>query len=212
MEDEIIEALKKNFGFLGDEVILAIAKESELYSVPEGHLIIDVDRYIKAIPLLIKGGIKVMRVDEEGREILLYYLKGGQTCATSFSCCMGHKKSNIKAEAIEDTTFVSVPLHFLEGWMSKYPTWRNFLMTAYEIRFNELLDTVDQLAFKKLDERLLDYLMSASEVGGSHVLKVSHQNIADDLNTSREVISRLLKKLELDGQLLVKRGQIELKK
>jgi CRP/FNR family transcriptional regulator len=131
-------------------------------------------------------------------------------CAMTFTCCMQQFPSEVQAVAEEDVTFLAIPISVMDEWIVKYPTWKSFVMRTIRSRFNELMHAIDQLAFQKLDERLVNYLKEKSKLTGSAVLNLSHTEIANDLASSREVISRLLKKLELDGRLLIYRNQIKL--
>jgi len=187
-----------------------IEKVGVIEKVDQGEIVIDLDEVISHLPLLYKGTIKVHREDEEGNEILLYYLEAGNTCATSLTCCLSKKKSTIRAEAEEETWYISIPISYLDEWMLKYQSWKEFIMNTYALRFEELLLTVDELAFNKLDQRLLHYLEDKVKVSGSNTITVSHREIAYDLNSSREVISRLLKQLERMGDIKLGRGKIEM--
>ncbi|MCB0634439.1 MAG: Crp/Fnr family transcriptional regulator, partial [Lewinella sp.] len=161
-----------------------------------GEMIMDFGSYIKMIPLVIQGSIKVSREGNEGEEIFLYYLQGGDACTMTFTCCMRDKQSAIRTIAEDDTRIIAIPTRYMDEWMMKYPTWKNFVMTAYDHRMLELIDTIDQIVFKKLDERLLDYLRKRAQAVGQNTINTTHQEIADDLNVTRESISRLLKTLE----------------
>ena len=212
MEDKSIkEILVSHFPqLLEPELQDEIVQVGKIKTVEQGEILIDLDEVIRFLPLIYSGTIKVHREDDEGKEILLYYVEAGNTCAQSLSCCMTNKRSTIRAEAEEETEFISIPIDKLDEWMSKYPSWKEFIMGTYSFRFEELLRTVDELAFKKLDERLLHYLMHKAKISGNQVLSVSHREIAYDLNSSREVISRLLKQLENLGEIKLGRGKIEL--
>ena len=177
-----------------------------------GELIIDFGSYIKLIPLVISGSIKVSREGDDGEEIFLYYLQGGDACTMTFTCCMRDKQSAIRTIAEDDTQIIAIPTRYMDEWMMKYPTWKNFVMTAYDQRMLELIDTIDQVVFKKLDERLLAYLRKKAEAIGQTTLQTTHQEIADDLNVTRESVSRLLKTLEKQKRLELGRNQIMLKK
>ena len=189
------------------EEIISVGR---LDKVDQGEILIDIDEKILFLPLIYQGVIKVHREDDDGNEILLYYLESGNTCASSLTCCMSRKKSTVRAEAEEETFFISVPIDYVDLWLVKYKSWKDFIMNTYSQRFEELLKTVDELAFRKLDERLLHYLEDKSKISGNRVLNVAHREIAYDLNTSREVISRLLKQLENVGEIKLGRGKIEL--
>ena len=196
--------------FIEEELKEEIVKVGKVNKVNQGEIVIDLDEMITYLPLLFKGTIKVHREDDDGNEILLYYVEPGNTCAQSLTCCMAKKRSTIRAEAEEETWFISIPIEMLDIWLVKYRSWKEFIMNTYASRFEELLKTVDELAFKKLDERLLQYLNDKSKISGSKLLNVSHREIAYDLNSSREVISRLLKQLERVGNIKLGRGKIEL--
>lgn len=166
--------------------------------------------YPKFIPLLVSGALKITRQNEEGKELFLYNLLPGQTCAMTLDCCFGNEPSQIKAVAEEDGEFIELPKHDVGNWMREFPHWTEFVMKTYNFRFNELLQTIDQVAFKQLDQRLLDYLNNLQKSKGTNVLNLKHEQIANDLNSSREVISRLLKQLENKGVLALARNRITL--
>ncbi|MBK8414188.1 MAG: Crp/Fnr family transcriptional regulator [Bacteroidetes bacterium] len=181
-------------------------------NVKAGDVIMDTGQYIKFIPLLLSGSIKIIRQDDTDGEILLYYVGSNETCAMSLTCCMAHQKSRIRAIAEEDTEMITVPVEKMDEWMIKYESWKNFVMQTYNARFDELLRTIDSIAFQKVDERLENYLKSKAELTESKLLVVSHQQIAEELNSSWEVISRLLKHLEKNGKIKLGRNKIELMK
>ncbi len=192
----------------------ALLDEMERYcttkTLEAGNNFIEIGDDVVAMPLLIKGVIKVVREDNDGNELLLYYLNGGDTCASTLSCCMERAKSEVRATVIETVTAIMVPINCMEDWMKKYTGWRSFIMQSYRMRFEELLHTIDSIAFKKMDERLIEYLIQLSEERNTLVLLGTHQEIADDLHTSREVISRLLKQLEKLGKISLSRNKIEI--
>jgi CRP/FNR family transcriptional regulator, anaerobic regulatory protein len=208
-EQEIVEILENNFYELNNpELKKEIAAAATIEQVKAGHIMIDYGMIMKNIPLLFEGKLKVFREDDRGNELFLYYIDTGQGCAVSFACF--DKMSSIRAEAVEDSKFLSIPTKYMEIWMTKYPEWNKFVLRIYNQRFEEVLDTLNQVAFYKLDERLLDYLEKHSMALDTHILSLTHAEIAQELNTSREVISRLLKKLELQGKISMSRNQIEL--
>ncbi|WP_430810174.1 MULTISPECIES: Crp/Fnr family transcriptional regulator [unclassified Carboxylicivirga] len=209
-----IEAtIKNNFPVLIDPALLA---EMERYcttkTLEAGYNFIEIGDQVVAMPLLLEGVIKVVREDDAGNELLLYYLNGGDTCASTLSCCMEQARSEVRATVIERVTALMVPIRCLEEWMRKYAGWRSFIMQSYRLRFEELLQTIDSIAFKKMDERLVEYLIQLSEERNTTTLLGTHQEIADDLHTSREVVSRLLKQLERLGKVRLSRNKIELLK
>ncbi|HTQ27902.1 MAG TPA: Crp/Fnr family transcriptional regulator [Puia sp.] len=189
-----------------------IESRAKVVSVKEGEVIIDIGQTVRIIPLLLKGTLKISRVDEGGRELLLYYVNARESCAMTFTCCMQQFPSEIRATAESDAEFIAIPISIMDEWLAKYPTWKSFVMRTIRSRFNELLAAIDQLAFQKLDERLVKYLRDKSRATGSSLINLSHEQIASDMGSSREVISRLLKKLENDKKVLLYRSQIKLLK
>ena len=162
------------------------------------------------IPLLIEGTISVSREDDDGHEILLYYLNPGTACSMSFTCCMMNKRSEIRAIAEERSVMIGIPIRYMDEWMSKYPSWKNFIMRSYDNRLMEMVRTIDSIAFKKMDARLVEYLEKKAAALGTNIINATHQNIAADLNASREAVSRLLKSLEKEGMVKLHRNKVEL--
>ncbi|MTI19521.1 Crp/Fnr family transcriptional regulator, partial [Fulvivirga sp. RKSG066] len=190
---------------LVDEIITT----GRVKQVKQGTAVIQPGANATEIPLVLEGSLKVMRQDDEGREIFLYYLEGGETCAMSITCCMENKKSAFSAIAEEDTTLWMIPMHLLNAWVEKYPEFRKFIFRSYQTRFDELLLAIDSVAFMKMDERLYKYLLDKKQASGSYEIKKTHEQIAQELNTSRVVISRLLKQLETEGKIEQHRNRIE---
>lgn len=182
----------------------------ELKHYKEGDIIMDYGKYIRMMPIIVKGTIKVLRLDERGKEILLYYLESSESCSMAYSCCVEAKKSEVKAIAEDDVELIAIPHTKLDEWLCKYPSWKNYIMRSFNERFLELLKSIESIAFHKLDERLISYLKEKQRLSGSSLIKISHYVIADDLATSRVVISRLLKQLENDGKILLYRNEIKL--
>ena len=203
--------LKEKFGYLfEDDLLNEISSTSIVRNIAKGETIMDYGTKIRSIPLLLSGVIKIYREDENGDEILLYFIETGETCAMSMTCCLNNTLSTIRAVAESDSKIIMLPVVNMETWMAKYPSWRKFVMDSYHNRFNELLESVDSLAFMQMDDRLLNYLKNKSEVNQNKRLDITHQDIALELNTSRVVVSRLLKKLENNGQIVLGRNQIEI--
>ncbi len=194
--------------FFEEELKKEISRIAKTYTIPSGEIIMDIGQSINQIPLVLKGSIKILREDDDGNEIFLYYLEPGHACATSITCCMSGQRSTIRAVAEDDTEFLGIPIEYSDEWMVKYKTWKNFVMNTYSERFEELLKAIDQLAFKKMDERLAKYLHDKAALHNKSEILISHQEIAYDLNTSREVISRLLKQLEKMGSIKLGRNRI----
>ncbi|MBS1782597.1 MAG: Crp/Fnr family transcriptional regulator [Bacteroidetes bacterium] len=194
----------------------ALLAEMELlttvHEAKSGDIVVEIDQTVSDIPVLISGTMNVVRIDPSGREILLYYIHAKESCAMSFTCCMQGERSEIRATAETDIEYLSIPISAMDVWLSKYPSWKSFVMRTIRGRFNELLNAIDQLAFQKLDERLVHYLREKSRATNSSLINLSHEEIATDMASSREVISRLLKRLENDKKLLLYRNQIKLLK
>jgi CRP/FNR family transcriptional regulator len=212
-EQQIREYLRKYYSNIAElglqEEIAHIGKVMEFKA---GEIIMDFGAYVKLIPLVVEGSIKVSREGDDVGEIFLYYLQPGESCTMSFTCCMMNKRSEIRTEAEEDTVVIAIPIRYMDDWMSRYQSWKNFVMMSYDHRMKELIRTIDEIAFKKMDERLLTYLQKKAQVTGSKMLNATHQEIAYDLNASREAVSRLLKQLEHDGYLKLGRNKITLAK
>lgn len=206
----MIQALKNSFGHLFEDALLEdISRAGTIKEVPEGYKLIEIGQYVRSMPLLLNGAIKIMRDDNDGDELLLYFLEQGDTCAMTLSCCMGETKSEIRAIAETDAKLIMVPIEKMETWTAKYKSWRNFVFKSYHNRLMELLDTVDSIAFLKMDERLLRYIKEKSQVNNSDIIQSTHQEIAYELHTSRVVISRLLKRLENKGKIELHRNSIK---
>lgn len=180
--------------------------------VKAGDTILEIGQMVRTIPLVTKGVVKVSRADEEGRELLLYYVNPNESCAMTFTCCMQQFPSEIKATAEEDVELYALPIDVMDKWLVQYPTWKSFVMKSIRNRFHEMIKAIDQIAFQKLDERLISFLKEKSKISGSSLINLSHEQISSELATSRVVISRLLKKLEIDNKLLLYRNQIKLLK
>ncbi|RAR46895.1 Crp/Fnr family transcriptional regulator [Flavobacterium lacus] len=207
------ELLKTTYGFIfEDNLIDEIAEVSLLRDFTEGDVLIDFGDYIKKMPLLIEGAIKILREDFDEGELLLYFIEKGDTCAMTMACCMGETKSEIRAVAETNGKVIMIPVHKMEEWLGKYKSWRNYVFNSYNNRLKEMLNAIDNLAFMNMDERLMNYLIDKSKINHSKEIHTTHQEIAYDLHTSRVVISRLLKALENGGKIRLHRASIELLK
>ncbi len=191
------------------EAILAQGIEM---SINAGDMLMDIGQYIKYIPLVLSGSLKILREDKEGNELLLYYLRSGETCAMSLTCCTGDSVSSIRAVAEEDTHVIAIPVKYMDEWTQEFRSFKHFVLLTYQRRYEELLRTIDGIAFQKLDERLISLLKEKSQSASTQVLNVTHQELAQELNSSREVISRLLKQLERLGKVKLGRNKIEILK
>jgi CRP/FNR family transcriptional regulator len=192
------------------ELLVEIGHFGILQNFKEGDLIMDYGKYIRMMPIILKGTVKVLRLDENGNEILLYYLSSSESCSMAYSCCIEAKKSEVKAIAEDNVELIAIPHNKLDEWLCRYPSWKNYIMRSFNERFIELLKSIESIAFHKLDERLMAYLKEKQRLTGSSVIKVSHYLIADELATSRVVISRLLKQLENSKKIILYRSEIKL--
>jgi CRP/FNR family transcriptional regulator, anaerobic regulatory protein len=197
------------YGFMFEsELIDEIVEMGKLHHVKEGEVIIDYGQNLKGMPLLLDGAIKIFRKDNDGDELALYFLEIGDSCTMTMNCCIGQQTSKIKAVAETDAKFVTVPAIQMKEWMKKYQSWMAFVFESYNNRFNEMLEAIDNLAFNNMNDRLYKYLKDQVLIRKATKLQLSHQDIAYDLNTSRVVISRLLKSLENDGFIELGRNNI----
>ncbi len=203
-----IDLIKKIFPNLEEELYLEIQQYASLKKVKSGEAMLRVGQTIRSTMLILDGIVKLYREDEAGKEFFIYHLNAGQACSLSMVCAARYESSEVLAKALTDATVLSIPFEHMDRWMSRYKSWYQFVITQYRSRFEELLRTIDAIAFTKMDERLENYLQKQSETLGSTV-KMTHQDIANDLNSSREVISRLLKRMEAKGWLIIHRNSIE---
>lgn len=174
----------------------------------EGDVILNENAYIKVIPIVTHGSIKVMRTEEDGHEILLYYIQPGESCIMSFLGGMHHETSKIKAVAEEDTEILLIPIDKVSELIKEFPEWLDYIFRLYHKRFEELLQIVNSIAFKKIDERLLDLLKKKKELTGSTTISITHEQLANELGTARVVVSRLLKQMEKGGLVSLGRNNI----
>ena len=191
------------------ETVEAILEIGKLKKIKADDWMLDIGDPILYMPLLLKGQLRVLREDAEGHELLIYYIRPGETCAMSLICCSGNAVSNVRAVAEEDSELLLLPIQIIDEWTTKYPSFKSFILKTYQKRFEELLNTIDSIAFHNLDDRLSQLLKQKSENEGSE-LKTTHQELANQLNSSREVISRLLKQMERKGKIQMGRNKITL--
>jgi len=204
------EILEDRFAYLfSPELLYALEQVGELRRIKAGQVIMEPGNPLAFMPFILDGAIKVMREEKNGHELLLYYLESGDTCAMSLICCMGVKKSKVKAEAEEDSLLLMVPIKYLEEWICKFPEWRAYIFDMVRVRLDEFIETIDSLAFMNMEERLMKYLRDKVRVTGKTELETTHQEIAEDMNSSRVVISRLMKKLESEGHIHQHRNRVE---
>jgi CRP/FNR family transcriptional regulator len=201
---------KKLFPQFEPELIEILDKNAIERVFHPGEVIVRSGQYIKSTVLVISGRIKIYRENDEGGDFLIYYLGPGEACAVSLICALQSQTSEITAKAIEETEVVMLPVQLMDELMIKFKSWSHFVIQTYRDRFDEMLTVIDNIAFRNMDERLEFYLKRAKTDAGRISLNLTHQQIADDLNSSREVISRLLKKMEQLGKIKLNRNSIEI--
>jgi CRP/FNR family transcriptional regulator len=189
------------------EEILSIGR---LKKVKAGGVVISPDSTGNEMPIVLEGLLKVMRQDQTGGEVFLYFLEGGETCAMSITCCIEGKKKAFHVVAEEDSVLWMIPMTYIDSWVVKYKSFRKFVFDAYQTRFDEMLNTIDSVVFLKMDQRLYKYLLDKKQASGTFVINKTHEQIANELNTSRVVVSRLLKQLEREGKIEQYRNRIEI--
>ena len=205
------EMIHQLFPAFEPDLLREINEHASIKEIKAGATLMKTGQYFRHTMLVINGLVKVYREDDEGDEYFMYYLQQGQACALSMICATRQQSSELMGKAITDTTILTVPLEYMDKWMSKYKTWYYFVLESYRSRFEELLQTIDHIAFRNMDERLLYYLKREQKTTGSNILTINNTEIAQELNSSREVISRLMKKLADNGNIrLLKNQQIEI--
>ncbi|MDR4890937.1 MULTISPECIES: Crp/Fnr family transcriptional regulator [unclassified Chryseobacterium] len=209
MQDETI--LSSEFSS-SPELVEKLYQYGTTKNYHEGDIILDENASIRSIPIVMKGMLKVIRTEEDGREILLYYIKAGESCIMSFLGGMHNEKSIVKAEIEEDAEILFLPVDKVSLFIKEHPEWLDYIFRLYHKRFEELLDIINAIAFKKVDERLLNLLQKKSELTGSETIHTTHEQLANELGTARVVVSRLLKQLEEEGKLKLGRNKIILLK
>ena len=187
-----------------------VYRSGQVMQFPSGSVILNINAYVRSIPIVLSGSLKVMKTDEDGQEILLYYIKPGESCIMSLLAGLHQDTSKIKAIVEEDVELLLIPVEKAGVWIRQFPEWTDFIFTLYQKRFEELLDVVNALAFQKLDSRLLQLLHQKADLFHTKALSVTHQQLADELGSTREAISRLLKQLENNQQISISRHKITL--
>ena len=206
-------AIEKVYSPLFESQLLKEIEEKSIsFSASAGQELIKMGQAIKVVPMLLSGTLKVSRINDEGQELLLYYVRKGEGCAMTFSCGMMSQPSQVEGTAEEDLTMLCVPVNVMEEWMQRYPSWKKFVMATIVNEFIGVIKSVDDVTYRKMDDRIVNYLKEKSKITGSSLINLTHQQIADELRTNRVVVSRLLKKLETDKRLLLFRNQIKLLK
>lgn len=205
-----MEDIKALFPQFEPELMNEIIANGVIKTIPAGEVLMRTGQFIKSTMLILDGNVKVFRENEDGGEFLMYFLQPGEACAISIICAAKTEASRVMAKTTEETTVLMIPLQLLDRWMLDYKSWYHFVLSTYRNRFDELLVLIDQVAFRNMDERLLSYLERHAKVHNSSIISLSHQQIADELNSSREVVSRLLKKMEQRHMVILHRNAVEL--
>jgi CRP/FNR family transcriptional regulator len=202
------ETLTKLFPDWEDGLYDAILNEAELKEAKAGTTLLKMGQNIKSAMLVVEGTIKLYQEDEAGGEYFMYHLNPGEACAVTLVCNYHHEQSQVLAKAVTDIQYLSIPIAFMEKWLNEFKSWHYFVIKTYRSRYEELLKTINEIAFKNMDERLEFYILKYVKQFGS-IVNLTHQDIANDLNSSREVISRLLKKMEHNGWIVMNRNSFD---
>ncbi|MEL4454311.1 Crp/Fnr family transcriptional regulator [Lutimonas vermicola] len=191
------------------ELIEEIVKVGFLEKYKQGEILVDIGENMTHIPLILQGAVKIIRKEKEGEELVLYFLEKGDTCAISFINCINRKESIFKAVVENDAEAIFLPVEYIDDWLAKFKTWRHFIIDSYHFRLIEMVESIDGLAFMNMHHRLLKYLSDMALVHHDVNLDITHQQIANDLNTSRVVITRLLKQLHNEGKVYSTRNKVQ---
>jgi CRP/FNR family transcriptional regulator len=202
------ETLKKIFPNWEEGLYDAVLNEAVLKEAKAGTTMLKMGQNIKSAMLVIEGTVKLYQEGEDGGEYFMYHLNPGEACAVTLVCNYHHEQSQVLAKAMTDIKYLAIPIEFMEKWLNEFKSWHYFVIKTYRSRYEELLKTINETAFKNMDERLAFYIERQVHQFGNTV-KLTHQEIANDLNTSREVISRLLKKMENNGWIIMNRNSFD---
>lgn len=195
---------------LEPELVQEMVEVADLKTFAPGETLMRTGQNIRSALLVLDGLVKIYREDDQGNEFFMYYLDAGKACAISLVCALGRETSGLMAKAVNESTVLTIPVQYVDSWMGKYKSWAQFALSSYRERFDELLQTIDHIAFRNMDERLLFYLKRHQEKFRTNLITVSFTEIAQDLNSSREVISRLMKKLSDKGVIQLHRSHVEI--
>lgn len=210
MQADIPEIVKRFSSVFELSLCKELEKNSMVLEMNSGQTMLKVGSPITVVPIVLSGILKVTRINEDGQEMLLYYVREGEGCAMTFACGMMGQSSLVKGSGEEEGSLLCVPVTVMDDWMTNYYSWKKFVLSTILNEFMEVIKSVDEVSFKKMDDRLVTFLKEKSKIGSSSLINISHQQIANELGTNRVVISRLLKKLENEKKLLLYRNQIKL--
>jgi CRP/FNR family transcriptional regulator len=202
--------ISAHFPTLEEALVHEIMEVADFRIIPEGSTMMRTGQNIRSALLVVDGLVKIYREDDQGNEFFMYYLDSGKACAISLVCALGQETSGLMAKADTEATVISIPVQYVDEWMGKYKSWAQFALSSYRERFDELLQTIDHIAFRNMDERLLFYLKRHQEKQNTNIISTSFTEIAQDLNSSREVISRLMKKLSDKGIVQLHKSHVEI--
>ncbi|UPK67020.1 Crp/Fnr family transcriptional regulator [Chitinophaga filiformis] len=205
---EKVYSIRQLFPGLEEGLYEEMEQHGEIRQVPAGAVLLRKGQTIRSTMLILEGIVKLYQEDDQGNEFFMYDIEPGQACAVSMLCAFRQETSQVMARALTDVTMLTIPLQYMDEWLSKYKSWHYFVIRTWRERYDELLNTINEIAFKNMDERLEFYIEGQVKKLGRHV-KLTHQEIANDLNTSREVVSRLMKKMEKNGWILIHRNSFE---
>jgi CRP/FNR family transcriptional regulator, anaerobic regulatory protein len=204
------DEIKKLFPLFEPSLVEEMSTICSMRSFSDGDFLMKTGQYIRSTMIILSGLVKVYREDEEGDEYFMYYIEPGQACALSLVCSLKQNISELTARAVGDVEVITIPLDKMDAWMMRYKTWYQFVLGTYRTRFEELLTTIDQVAFRNMDERLVFYLKKNAGTLKTNIIPFTHAEIATELNSSREVISRLMKKLADKGMVKIHRNSVEI--
>ncbi len=206
------DKIKERFQYIFEKELMdEMYKDGHVKQFSAGTQIMDIGQKLTHMPLILSGSVKILKEDDESNELLLYYLEWGDTCAVTLNCCTKPGKSLIKGITELDSEILFIPVEKMEDWMIKYRSWRSFVLESYNSRLNEMLDAIDNLAFNNMETRLVKYLRDKVMINKNAKLHTTHFEIASDLNSSRVVISRLMKRLENEGLIIQHRNYVEVR-
>lgn len=200
--------IRQLFPGLEEALYEEMEQHGDIRHVPAGTIMLRKGQVIRSTMLILEGIVKLYQEDDQGNEFFIYDIEPGQACAVSMLCAFRQENSQVVAKALTDVTVLTIPLQFMDEWLGKYKSWHYFVIRTWRARYDELLNTINEIAFKNMDERLEFYIQGQAKKLGRHI-KLTHQEIANDLNTSREVVSRLMKKMEKNGWIIIHRNSFE---
>ncbi len=205
------QSLEILFPLFEKDLVQEIIEKGETKTFNADETLVKTGQYFRSILLIVDGLIKVYREDQHGNEFFIYYLQPGQACALSMKCQLKNETSQVMAKAVTETTVITVPISCMDHWMQTYKSWYHFVLNTYRDRIEELLATIDDIAFRNMDERLLSYMKREQQIHDTSILTINHTKVAEELNSSREVVSRLMKKVSEKGMIrLLKNQQVEI--